>query len=64
MKSFEGIFPPRDETRVSHIAGRFFTIWTTGKPSWESGTEQKEAWSFFLSCVSSILSFLICLQKR
>jgi len=25
----QGIFPPRDQTQVSHIAGRFSTIWAT-----------------------------------
>ena len=25
-----GIFPPRDWTQVSHIAGWFFTVWATG----------------------------------
>ena len=25
----QGIFPTRDQTQVSHIAGRFFTSWAT-----------------------------------
>ena len=25
----QGIFQPRDQTQVSHIAGRFFTAWAT-----------------------------------
>ena len=25
----QGIFPTRDETWISHIVGRFFTIWVT-----------------------------------
>ena len=25
----QGIFQPRDQTQVSHIAGRFFTVWAT-----------------------------------
>ena len=29
---FQGIFQLRDRTQVSHIVGRFFTIWATGKP--------------------------------
>ena len=29
MPSFRGSSQPRDRTHVSHIAGRFFTIWTT-----------------------------------
>ena len=30
-----GSSPPRDQIRVSHIAGRFFTIWSTRKaPTW------------------------------
>ena len=29
--SSKGSFQPRDWTRVSHIAGRFFTIWATGE---------------------------------
>ena len=28
----QGIFPTTDWIGVSHIAGRFFTIWATGKP--------------------------------
>ena len=27
-----GSFQPRDPTQVSHVAGRFFTIWPQGKP--------------------------------
>ena len=27
MSSSRGSFPPRDRTQVSHVAGRFFTIW-------------------------------------
>ena len=26
-----GSFQPRDQTQVSHIAGKFFTIWATRK---------------------------------
>ena len=29
MPSSRGIFPVGDQTQVSHIAGRFFTIWAT-----------------------------------
>ena len=25
---------PRDRTQVSHLAGRFFKVWATGKPLW------------------------------
>ena len=32
MPSSRGSFPPRDRTRVSHIAGRFFTSEPPGKP--------------------------------
>ena len=28
----QGSFQPRDQTQVSHIAGRFFTSWTTREP--------------------------------
>ena len=28
----KGSSQPRNQTQVSHIAGRFFTSWTTGKP--------------------------------
>jgi len=28
----QGIFPTRDQTQVSCIVGRFFTIWAPGKP--------------------------------
>ena len=29
----QGIFPTQDRTRISYIAGRFFTIWATSKAS-------------------------------
>ena len=29
---FRGSSQPRDQTQVSHVAGRFFTSWATGKP--------------------------------
>ena len=29
MPSSRGSSQPRDQTQVSHIAGRFFTVWTT-----------------------------------
>ena len=29
MPSSKGTSPPRDETQVSHMAGRFFTFWAT-----------------------------------
>ena len=32
MPSSRGSSQPRDHTQVSHIAGRFFTIWATRKP--------------------------------
>ena len=33
LSLFQGIFPARDQTQVSHIEGGFFTNWTTqGKP--------------------------------
>ena len=32
MPSSRGSSQPRDQTQVSCIAGRFFTIWATGKP--------------------------------
>ena len=33
----QGIFPTQDQTQVSHIVGRFFTIWAT--------REAQEFWS-------------------
>ena len=33
-----GSFQPRDCTQVSHIAGRFFTIWATREAQWEAQT--------------------------
>ena len=38
---FQGIFPTRDQTHVSHIAGGFFTIWAT-----------REAQNYYFSSVS------------
>ena len=32
MPSSRGSSPPREQTQVSHIAGRFFITWATGKP--------------------------------
>ena len=29
----QGILRPRDQTQVSHNAGRFFTVWAPGKPN-------------------------------
>ena len=29
-----GFSQPRDQTQVSHLAGRFFTIWVTRKPNY------------------------------
>ena len=37
MPSSRGSSPPRDQTQVSHMAGRFFTIWAT--------REAQEYWS-------------------
>ena len=34
---FQGIFLPQDQTQVSHIAGRLFTLWAT--------MESQEYWS-------------------
>ena len=34
---FRGSSQPRDQTQVSHISGRFFTSWATGKAHWLSG---------------------------
>ena len=31
LSLLQGIFPTRDRTQVSHITGRFFTSWATGK---------------------------------
>ena len=31
LSLLQGIFPTRDQTQVSHIAGGFFTSWTTRK---------------------------------
>ena len=39
MPSSRGSSQPRDRTQVSHIAGRFFTIWAT--------REAQEYWSVF-----------------
>ena len=38
---FQGIFPTRDQTHVSHIAGGFFTVWAT-----------REAQNYYFSRVS------------
>ena len=32
MRSSRGSSQPRDQTQVSHNAGRFFTLWPPGKP--------------------------------
>ena len=52
---------PRDQTQVSHIAGRFFTIWATreelpgdadGKKHvrWACANAHQEIWLSFWSC--------------
>ena len=43
-----GIFPPRDQTRVSCTAGRFFTTEPTGKPTFHSLSQ-----CIFNSCIKS-----------
>ena len=35
---------PRDWTWVSHIAGRFFTIWAKGKPVWMWELDNEKDW--------------------
>ena len=35
-----GSSQPRDQALVSHIAGRFFTIWATGEGQWEQVLDQ------------------------
>ena len=37
---------PRDRTQVSHIAGRFFTVWATGKPT--SRFKLYQFWTMFI----------------
>jgi len=34
LSLLQGIFPTQGSNQVSHIAGRFFTSWVTGKPVW------------------------------
>ena len=42
----QGSFPPRDQTQVSHIADRFFTIWATREAPCYTKLLSKEALSF------------------
>ena len=39
IPSSRGSFPPRDWTKVSHIAGRFFTAWATREAPWRFRTQ-------------------------
>ena len=46
---FSRSFWPRDQTQVSHIAGRFFTVWATMETTIRSGVEPKFGfWTGFL----------------
>ena len=42
----QGSFPPRDQTQVSHIADRFFTIWATREAPCYTKLLSREAFSF------------------
>ena len=61
-----GIFPPRDQTRVSCTAGRFFTTEPPGKPTFHSLSQRifnscitvTIIWQFFVvSCLSLLTRF-------
>ena len=41
MPSSRGSSQPRDQTQMSHIAGRFFTVWATRETPWRKVTENK-----------------------
>ena len=46
----QGSSQPRDRTQVSHIAGRFFTVWATRKPA-GSGTTQGRGCGEWQACL-------------
>ena len=50
----KGSFWPRDRTWVSHIAGRFFTVWTT--------REAQSYWDYNFFALSYTIIFAIWLQ--
>ena len=53
------IFPPRGWTWVSWIAGRFFTVWTTGKPTrWLWHSIYPQAMSENSCCSTSLAAFV------
>ena len=64
LSILQGIFPTRDQTQVSHIAGRFFTSWTTReawymyriffKGSWYTATQEEPP--------EVVLKLLLCFQ--
>ena len=57
MPFSKGSSQPRDRTQVSCMAGRFFTIWATGK-SWRDGS------SNLLPCRLSIFRSRVCVTQR
>ena len=68
MPSSRGSFPPRDGTRISCIAGRFFTIWATREdpvrgyrtcPKWFSDTKVH---SVFKDLSQNVLIIGVCVQ--
>ena len=40
----EGSSRTRDQTQVSHIAGRHFTVWATREARWKWQLDHKESW--------------------
>ena len=46
----QGISLPRDGTKVSYIAGRFFTIWAMREALEFVTTKEEKATLFFLNC--------------
>ena len=43
----QGIFQPRDRTQVSHIAGRFFTVWVTREAHVSYGHWSNRTWCVY-----------------
>ena len=58
LKKNRGVSQPRDQTQVSHIAGRFFTSWATREAQIESTTSQ---FCIFLVINIKTLTYKLCL---
>ena len=68
LSLLQGIFPPRDRTQVSHIAGGFFTSWATREAQvgqtmacsewqWQNHRSVKSAMDFWHQNIRNVFRF-------